>query len=322
MKHALPLFALFLSVSLGACDSPEDADRVVGELASDRLELSAEFAEPITEITSAEGAAVTAGQVLVRQDTARAKARLAQAEAALSQQQARLDELLRGPRRELIASARANVDGATQELAFRQSELKRIREVHKKGLAPDELLDSSRAALDNARAKQRMALALLEERLAGTTVEELRQAEQAVQQAAANRDGTLIDLERHMLASPVDGILDSRILEVGERPAPGQPVVIVLDGRQPYARVFVPESLRVRIKPGTDARIYVDGIDTAIAGRVRWIASEPAFTPYYALTERDRGRLSYVAKVDIAEARERLPDGVPVEVEFLDTSND
>jgi HlyD family secretion protein len=54
-----------------------------------------------------------------------------------------------------------------------------------------------------------------------------------------------------------------------------------------------------------------------IAGQVRWIASEAAFTPYFALTERDRGRLSYVAKVDIAEARERLPDGVPVEVEFL-----
>jgi len=50
---------------------------------------------------------------------------------------------------------------------------------------------------------------------------------------------------------------------------------------------------------------------------VRWIASDPAFTPYYALTERDRGRLSYVAKVDITEQYERLPDGVPVEVEFL-----
>ena len=46
------------------------------------------------------------------------------------------------------------------------------------------------------------------------------------------------------------------------------------------------------------------------------MASEPAFTPYFALTERDRGRLSYVAKVDIVEQRDRLPDGVPVEVEF------
>ena len=49
---------------------------------------------------------------------------------------------------------------------------------------------------------------------------------------------------------------------------------------------------------------------------MRWISAEPAFTPYYALTERDRGHLTYLAKVDIAEDRERLPDGVPVEVDL------
>ena len=58
-------------------------------------------------------------------------------------------------------------------------------------------------------------------------------------------------------------------------------------------------------------------MSAALAGRVRWVASEAAFTPYYALTERDRGRLSYIAKVDIVEERERLPDGLPVEVEFV-----
>ena len=59
-----------------------------------------------------------------------------------------------------------------------------------------------------------------------------------------------------------------------------------------------------------------------VDGRVRWVASDPAFTPYYALTERDRGRLTYVAKVDITEERQRLPDGVPVEVEFVGTGID
>ena len=73
----------------------------------------------------------------------------------------------------------------------------------------------------------------------------------------------------------------------------------------------------MHIKPGTHAKIFVDGLTSPIAGRVRWVSAEAAFTPYFALTEHDRGRLSYVAKVDIAEDRERLPDGVPVEVEFL-----
>lgn len=300
-----------------ACSSADDAYRVVGELASDRIELVAETNEPITEIAVAEGESVSAGQVLARQDSTRAAAHLAEAEAALGQQQARLDELVRGPRSEQIAAARANVEGATQELAFRKSELERIREVHRKGLASPDLLDRTEAALDAAEANLKLQLAQLEERLAGTTVEELAQAEQAVKQAAARRDSAMVDLDRHAIRASVDGVLDSRLFELGERPGQGQPVMILLGGEQPHARVFVPEILRVRIKPGTKALIYVDGIDAPIEGRVRWVSSEAAFTPYYALTERDRGRLSYVAKIDIAGDRDRLPDGVPIEVEFL-----
>jgi HlyD family secretion protein len=224
---------------------------------------------------------------------------------------------VRGPRSEQITAARANVEGATQEFEFRQSELTRVKEVHARGLASPDLLDRARAALDAAEANLKLRLAQLEERLAGTTIEELAQAEQAVKQAAARRDNALVDVERHTLRAPVDGIVDSRLFELGERPAPGQPMVVMLSGAQPYARVYVPEPLRVRIAPGTRALIYIDGLDQAVDGHVRWVSSEAAFTPYYALTERDRGRLSYVAKIDIGETRQRLPDGVPVNVEFL-----
>ena len=67
---------------------------------------------------------------------------------------------------------------------------------------------------------------------------------------------------------------------------------------------------------GSTARIYVDGMETVLNGRVRWVASESAFTPYFALTEHDRGRLTFLAKIDIDVDGQRLPDGVPVEVEL------
>jgi HlyD family secretion protein len=84
----------------------------------------------------------------------------------------------------------------------------------------------------------------------------------------------------------------------------------------------VPEQLRVSVTAGTAAVIHVDGLSAPIRGRVRWVSNDAAFTPYYALTERDRSRLSYSAKIDITEQRDRLPDGVPVEVEFLEGKAD
>ncbi len=315
MKKTITTLTTILA--LAGCSTDENPNRVVGELTSDRYELTAEVGEPIMAINVAEGEWVTAGQVLLTQDDTRARARLAESTAALAQQQARLDEFVRGPRSEQIAAGRANVEGATQELEFRQADMKRIEEIHTRGLASPDLLDRASAALDAARASLKLRLAQLEELLAGTTIEELAQAEQAVRQTEARRDAIQVDLDRHETRAPVDGITDSRLFEVGERPVPGQPVMIMLGGQQAHARVFVPETIRVHVSAGTPAAIYVDGLDEPLEGRVRWVSSESAFTPYFALTERDRGRLSYVAKVDITTQRDRLPDGVPVEVELL-----
>ena len=61
----------------------------------------------------------------------------------------------------------------------------------------------------------------------------------------------------------------------------------------------------------------VDGVETVFEGRVRTVSAEAAFTPYFALTERDRGRLSYLAEIVLSEPEaEQLPTGLPVEVRF------
>lgn len=304
---------LACGVLIAACSDGSDANRVVGELASDRIELTAETAEPITEILVAEGETVVTGQTLMRQDATRAQARLAEAQAALGQAQARLDELVRGPRSEMIAAARASVAGAVDELEFRQSDFKRVQKVHALKLASPELLDRAEASLDAAKSNLDLRRAQLQELLSGTTVEELAQAEQAVKQAAARLDQIAVDVARLEIRAPVDGIVDSRLFELGERPAPGQALLVMLSGQQPYARVYVPETLRVHVAPGARAEVIVDGVDGALGGVVRWVASEAAFTPYFALTERDRGRLTYEAKIDLDVERARLPDGMPVE---------
>jgi HlyD family secretion protein len=313
-----PLVTIFVSALLvTGCDNTEDASIVVGELVSDRIELAAEAAEPIVEILVAEGEVVTAGQLLLRQDSTRALARVREAEAVLGQAKARLDELVRGPRSELISAARANVAGTTDELEFRESDYARVQKVHAQQLASPELLDRAKAALDAANAGLEFQRARLQELLSGTTIEELAQAEHAVEQAAARRDLLMVDAARHETRAPVDGIVDSRLFEIGERPIPGQALMIMLAATQPYARVYIPEHLRVKVMPGVEATVFVDGLDEALPGRVRWVASEAAFTPYYALTERDRGHLTYRAKIDIAEQPQRLPDGVPVQVELM-----
>ena len=87
----------------------------------------------------------------------------------------------------------------------------------------------------------------------------------------------------------------------------------------PYARVHVPEPIRARVHPGLGARVMVDGVKGGFSGRVRTVSHDAAFTPFYALTDKDRGRLAYLAEVDLLDSAARqLPTGVPVQVTFED----
>ena len=301
-----------------ACQPSGDPQVMVGQLESDRIELTAEFSEAIVSRQVSEGDRVSTGAVIIQQDADRANAKLRQGEAAVAQNQARLDELTRGPRQEHIVAAQANVDGATKDLAFRHANLDRIQELINRELASPIDLDRAQSELDVSEADLEFTTAQLSALLTGTTIEELEQARAALAQTNALLDQARIDLERLTTKAPVDGVVDSFLFEPGERPNKGQPMAILLAGQQPYARIYVPANLRASVAPGDKARVFVDGIAQPIDGRFRWIATEAAFTPYFALTEHDRGRLTYLAKIDIYVKGARLPDGLPVEVELAE----
>ena len=293
----------------------------VGTLERDRIELVAEASEPVVERPVREGERVKAGDRVLLLDPARYEARIDRAESARARAAARLAELVRGPRQERIAAARARLAGAEGTLVTARRDLQRSRELFEQGVESQGRLDARAAGFEQARASRDAALADLEALLEGTTSEELAQARAGLEEAKAAPEELRIQAARLDVRAPSDGIVDALPYYEGERPAPGAVVAVLLRDQAPYARVYVPESLRVRVRPGGEAQVRIDGVPDALRGRVRNVASEASFTPYYALTERDRGRLVYVAKVDLIDPAARdLPTGLPVEVVFTDVA--
>ena len=136
-------------------------------------------------------------------------------------------------------------------------------------------------------------------------------------EATATINALRITVSRLAVHAPTAGTVEVLPYEPGERPAAGAVVATLLVDAAPYARIYVPEPVRARVTPGLAAVVRTDGIDTEFAGTVRFVSSEAAFTPYFALTQRDRSRLSYLAEVTLTgEAAGSLPTGIPVEVDF------
>jgi HlyD family secretion protein len=306
-----PALLLALTALLAACDQSETT-YLVGTLERDRIELKVESNEPIVAIGVADGQSVTAGDVVLTQDAARAEARLA---ALRDQAAARLAELRRGPREELIREARANLEARRAERANALADLERTREVFERGLSSQGQLDRDETAYRTAAAREQAATQALEQLLNGTTVEELLQAEAALEAATAQVRSADLDLARTRIVAPVDGVVDKVLYQLGERPAPGTTIAVLLDSSRTFARVYVPEHLRTRVQPGESLQVRVDGVAESFNGRVRWVSADASFTPYFALTQHDRSRLSYLAEIDLEGASD-LPSGVPLQADF------
>lgn len=305
-----------LLVLVVACQ-PNAAFEIVGTLEWDRIELTADAAEPVVGIDAREGEPVAAGQLIIQLDARRAQAQLDQARALLAQQEARFAELQRGPRDEQITQARAQLAGAEGALASARHELERVRPLVSKQLLSPQDLDKAQAGYDTALAARDAARARLNELENGTTREVLDQARAASAAAAAAVRALEVSLERLAVRAPVAGVIDDLPLEAGERPQAGAVVAVLLAGQAPYARVYLPEPLRTQVHTGSQASVRVDGIEQPFNGHVRRISADPAFTPYYSLTAHDRSRLSYLTEVALeGESARQLPAGVPLQVTF------
>ena len=305
----LPLF-----FTLAACDREEDT-YMVGTLERDRIDLVVESNEPIIAIQVRDGQTVEAGDLILEQNPERAAARLAQQVGLRNQAAARLAELQRGPREESIREARAKLEAARAREVNTLAIYKRTQEVFDQGLSSDFRRDTDETNYKTAVAQVKADSEALDRLLHGTTIEELDQATAAVEASDAQVRQAQLDLDRTRIFAPVSGVVDKVLYRIGERPAPGTTIAIVLDSSRTYARVYVPEHLRTRVIPGANIDVQVDGVDGAFAGRVRWVSSDATFTPYFALTEHDRSRLSYLAEIDIPEAAD-LPSGVPLQADL------
>jgi HlyD family secretion protein len=305
----LPVFFLLVS-----CE--ELPLQAVGQLESDRIELVAEFSEVITSINVTEGDSIQAGAIVLEQDTARIDLRIEESQANIRRIEAVFAEQMSGPRAETIDAAKANLNGALIERDYRANELNRLAGLRARNLTSVETVDSAENFLKAAGARVELVSAQLAELEAGTRSEQIDQTDGELAQARAQLASLQLDRQRLLVVSTTGGIVDSLLFELGERPRTGDVVAVLLSGDQPYARLYIPEPMRVQVRLGSQLQIAVDGLPGTLTGTVRRLASEATFTPYFALNERDRTRLSYVAEVRLPSQSERLPDGVPVQAVF------
>lgn len=316
LKHASCALGIsLLSLALSGCLQDEPA-QALGTLERDRVVLKATAAEIITNLPITEGSDVHQGDLLVQLDDVRQQVLVARAQAQVANATATLAKLQHGARVEDVASARAKVSGSKAQLTETQKSFERTEILVARKLTGQADLDRARAQRDSAQAVVETANEALRILTNGAREEDLQQAEAILAETRA-----VLALEQHNLQelsirATRAGRLDQLPKYLGERANVGDALAILLAGDAPYARVYIPEPYRVKLRVGQKLNVSVDGVDKKISGTLRWISQDAAFTPYYALNSVDRARLVYLAEIQLPASAQELPSGLPAQVDL------
>lgn len=299
-------------LTLAGCAA--EAPAALGTLEWDRVTLPSPVAEKIVRVDVREGQQVAAGAPLLQLELTRTQSQLAAAQAQATQRREALAELRAGPRSEAIAQARASLAAAQAQVRDADAYYARLQPLGRQRLVAASDVDRARAASQSAQAQVRVAQAALLELERGTRVEKVAQGEAAVASAVAQAHAQAVTLEKLNITAPRAGRIDSLPYKLGDQAPVGAPLAVMLVGDAPYARVYLPQAMRNRLKVGDTVQVRLDGQQKAYAGRVRMIRSEPSFTPYFALTGQDAARLSYLAEISLGKEAADLPVGAPLQV--------
>ncbi len=307
--------SFLLLMGLIACSS-ESPHLALGTLERERVAHTATVNEVVVALPIKQGTQVKKGELLVQLDATQQKAQVARARALKSQAEANLEKLRNGAREEEVAAASAKVAGAKAALIKNKADYERTKNLAQTELASQAALESSLALYDESRANLESAKENLRALTNGTRIEDLKYAEAVLASSVATLASEQKRLADLSIRATRDGILDSLPWNLGERVTMGSPLAIVLAGDAPFARVYLPEAYRIKIKTGDHLKVHVDGLEKSIEGVVSWIANEPAFSPYYALNQKERARLMYLMRVQLPATFADLPNGVPAQVEL------
>jgi HlyD family secretion protein len=151
----------------------------------------------------------------------------------------------------------------------------------------------------------------------GVSKMDLDNAETAYRSAKSQLDYIDATLANSTLYAPINGVVLTRNLEVGEVAFPGSPVLTLADLSRVWIKIYVNEPVVGLIKTGDAATIRVDTWPgKAFPGVVTYISDEPEFTPKTVQTKEERTKLVFAVKIELDNPEGQLKPGMPADAEI------
>ncbi|MDO8969593.1 MAG: efflux RND transporter periplasmic adaptor subunit, partial [Saprospiraceae bacterium] len=145
----------------------------------------------------------------------------------------------------------------------------------------------------------------------------VKQAEAALAQAKAALAVIDVQMDKTITRAPMDGVVLTRNLELGEMVSPGSVVMGIGQLVELELVVYIPETDYGKVKLGDQVSITTDSFSgTKFMGKVVNISDQAEFTPRNVQTIDGRRATVYAIKLNVPNPDLKLKPGMPADVSF------
>lgn len=303
----------FLALVWG-CAAETSQSKYNGYIEAEYVYVAAPSSGWLTEVAVRQGDKVSVGNILFELDKTHQQILVQQAQQAMNQATAQVQDLEQGARPEEIKALQAQLDEAKANAKLAAIEKERVLELIQSGSA-------SAAAGDQALQNWKAAQARVENIEANIHVAKMparvqalkaARARQKIQQAAL--DEAHWQLQQRTISSARSGYVEDVFHRRGEFVTTGIPVISLLPEDALKARFYVPQSVLSDLRIGTPVRVTWDRQSAPVNASVSFISQTAEYTPPVIFSTESRDKLVFMVEAKLTEAS--LRPGQPVDVEL------
>lgn len=308
------ILAFFWLAAPAGCQK-EEREVYSGYAEGEYVFLSSSLSGALTRLHVRRGDRVAKGDPLFELDREEESASREEAAQQLEQAKSVLENLRKGKRTPEISAIQSQLAEAEASVRLSRIELGRREQLFQKEVISKGELDQARAAFDRDTARVGEIQSQLKTARLGARSDEISAAEAQVESLRASLRRAEWRLSQKRVVSPNDAPVDNTFYREGEWVPAGRPVVSLLPPENLKIRFFIPETQLTLFQVGQEVAVSWDDSPKPIVATVRYISSQPEYSPPVIYSNEARSRLVFMVEAwPSPEDSRSLRPGQPVDV--------
>ncbi|MDR7132466.1 HlyD family secretion protein [Algoriphagus sp. 4150] len=256
-----------LLLGFTACMSPKE-EILEGRVKRETVTVVTKYPGRVDRVYVHEGQEVGAGDTLAVLDFPEVKAKLSQAEGALTSAEAQYRMAINGATHEQLRQAVANVEGYEEQYLFAEKAYRRMEAMYSDSLISSQQFDEVNAKYKGAKAQHDAAQAKLEEVKKGVRNEQVQMALGQYERAKGAKEEANVAWAERYVTAPKAFRVETISVSEGELAMAGYPIFTGFDHEKVYLRLTIPETKVGDFPIGKELKAKATAVGQEVSVRV------------------------------------------------------